>query len=320
MNMTWFSCHPNNFERGRKSAPINMIVLHWMNGTLEETDLLFANPEKFVSAQYGVGDTDVHQYVREEDTAFHAGTVVDNAHSIGITIEGSRNLPISDHSYQTLAYLLEEVCRRNSIPIDREHIKGHNEIKINPTDGSCPGTLDVDRVVKDAKELSPATVVSKLRKQGQETMDTLQAIVGKLNVPLNQNNKPETQALAISAIETLQKKLEIVTTELGSKKTESIVLNEALIELNRKLGGIARIIARESERDESIAIQLSEKEKQLTRAKREFDSIGEALGIVPYDYLAVVEKLLASKKKPSVFSRGRGYIKTKYENIFTKRS
>jgi N-acetyl-anhydromuramyl-L-alanine amidase AmpD len=41
-----------------------------MDGTLAGTDAWFTNPASQVSAQYGIGKNgEVHQYVKEEDTA-----------------------------------------------------------------------------------------------------------------------------------------------------------------------------------------------------------------------------------------------------------
>jgi N-acetylmuramoyl-L-alanine amidase len=52
------------------------IVIHVMAGSLAGTDSWFASAESQVSAHYGIGKNgEVHQYVEEENTAFHAGTV-----------------------------------------------------------------------------------------------------------------------------------------------------------------------------------------------------------------------------------------------------
>lgn len=65
-----------NFTRGRSGYRPEAVVIHIMAGTLAGTDAHFANPASQVSAHYGIGKQgQIHQYVKEEDTAFHAGTV-----------------------------------------------------------------------------------------------------------------------------------------------------------------------------------------------------------------------------------------------------
>ena len=52
----------------------------------------------------------------------------------------------TDAQYESLATLLSDVCQRNHIPLDREHIIGHEEYKPEKTD---PGELfDWDRLMK----------------------------------------------------------------------------------------------------------------------------------------------------------------------------
>lgn len=65
-----------NFIRGRGGYRPEAVVIHIMAGTLVGTDAHFANPASQVSAHYGIGKQgQIHQYVKEEDTAFHVGTV-----------------------------------------------------------------------------------------------------------------------------------------------------------------------------------------------------------------------------------------------------
>jgi len=139
----------NNYGVGRNGEKIDKIIVHWIVGTLESCDATFQNPTRLASAHYGIGDDEIHQYVKEEDTAWHAGNLTVNRQSIGIEHEGGPDLPISETTYQTSARLINEICQRYSIPIDREHIKGHREIKAT----QCPGTLDIDRLVNMAKSI-----------------------------------------------------------------------------------------------------------------------------------------------------------------------
>ena len=66
-----------NYAAGRRGWTPEAIVIHVMDGSLSGTDSWFNNPASGVSAHYGVGkDGVIHQYVQENDTAFHAGTIV----------------------------------------------------------------------------------------------------------------------------------------------------------------------------------------------------------------------------------------------------
>lgn len=130
-----------NFWAGRKGYRPEGVVIHIMDGTLVGTDSWFANPASQVSAHYGVGRTgEVHQYVKEEDTAWHAGrvdapawrlikpNVNPNLYTVGIEHEGKADDVWTDAMKQSSAELVREICQRWQIPIDRNHIVGHFEI------------------------------------------------------------------------------------------------------------------------------------------------------------------------------------------------
>lgn len=168
MNVKFFPPSRNNYERGRGSEKIEMIFLHWSNAeSLALTDTKFVDPARLASAHYAIENTEIHQYVKDEDTAFHSGSMSADKRSIGIICIGGPNMPISEATYQTVALLLEELTRKNRLPIDRDHIKGHGEV----TMGFCPGTLDIDRIIEDTKKLSPQNVMDKLRQEMQEALN-----------------------------------------------------------------------------------------------------------------------------------------------------
>jgi N-acetylmuramoyl-L-alanine amidase CwlA len=161
MNIKWVGAHSNNYG-SRYNNKIQYVILHWIAGTLESCDATFQNPTRYASAHYGVGDSDVHQYVSENDCAWHAGNLLMNRQSIGIETEGSPTLPITEASYKTLAELVKDICNRYSIPIDREHIKGHREVSDKAT--QCPGTLDIDKVISLIKRDSMTDEESRIIK------------------------------------------------------------------------------------------------------------------------------------------------------------
>lgn len=152
-----------NFWKGRDGKKPVAVVIHVMAGTLPGTDAWFANPKSQVSAHYGVGKNgEIHQYVKEEDSAWHVGRVQDpvwkgydgtnpNRTTVGIEHEGSDLSKQPDIEIRASALLVRDVCLRNGIPIDREHVIGHYEIFSGKP--SCPGTdkTVIDRIVSIAK-------------------------------------------------------------------------------------------------------------------------------------------------------------------------
>jgi N-acetylmuramoyl-L-alanine amidase len=107
--------------------------------------------------------------VAESDRAWHTGRIVaptwrllktdvnPNWYTIGIEHEGRADTPWSDALYKASARLIDEICRRWSIPCDRDHIIGHREIR---SDKTCPGfEVDLDKLVDmaNAFQHNPAT-------------------------------------------------------------------------------------------------------------------------------------------------------------------
>ena len=134
-----------NYTSGRQGASVDKIVCHWMAGTLAATDSVFQNTTRQTSAHYGVGQGgQVHQYVNESDTAWHAGNWNANITSIGIEHEGGPTIPITDSVYDTSARLIAEIWKRYGVlPLHR-----HKEYK----NTQCPGTLDLNRLKNLAME------------------------------------------------------------------------------------------------------------------------------------------------------------------------
>jgi len=158
LSKTWIGCAEGNFASGRLDYKPEGIVIHLMAGTLIGTDTWFlTTPEKRdeppSSAHYGVGkEGQIHQYVKEEDRAFHAGRLNPqpptlalllqfrntnpNNFLIGIEHEGQLEDEWPEAMIEASAALIAEICQRWDIPIDRTHIVGHHEIF---SDKPCPG-------------------------------------------------------------------------------------------------------------------------------------------------------------------------------------
>lgn len=140
-----------NFWAGRKGYRPEAVVIHIMDGTLIGTDSWFANTTSQVSAHYGIGKSgEVHQYVQEVDSAWHAGRVDapvwklikpninPNLYTVGIEHEGKPDDVWTDAMKQASATLIREICERWQIPIDRNHVVGHFEIFSKKP--NCPAT------------------------------------------------------------------------------------------------------------------------------------------------------------------------------------
>lgn len=156
MNIIWKGS-PNK-DGNRK--PITTIVMHWFGiGTLESANNRFQNPASQVSAHYGISNKTIWQWVTENEVAYHAGNYSMNQRSIGIEHDATSQDDANPHNasedtYKTSAELIREIAKRYDIPLDTEHVIGHNDV----VSTQCPGTLDIDRIIAMAKEAEEACV------------------------------------------------------------------------------------------------------------------------------------------------------------------
>lgn len=156
-----------NFSKS-KIKPVG-ICLHTMVGTLKGTDSWFRNPKARASSHYGIGlNGKVYQWVKESDRAWAQGSVYrptarlvkdrpkKNPNTYLISIEHEDKLlphkvKRTTKMYKATAKLVADICKRHKIPIARTRIIGHREIYAKK---SCPGNLDINKIVKMAKEMS----------------------------------------------------------------------------------------------------------------------------------------------------------------------
>lgn len=137
-----------NYSKGRNGKNIDFIVIHWFGiGGIEGAISSFQNPSRQASAHYLVSNSRIVKMVDEADTAWHAGVLDINQRSIGIEHDANLDRDLSEESYQTAGKLIREIADRHGIPLDREHIKGHNEFKAT----QCPGTINIDKLIEIAK-------------------------------------------------------------------------------------------------------------------------------------------------------------------------
>lgn len=146
MNIIWKGSPNHSTQR----STIDRIVIHWFGaGTLESANSRFQVAANQVSAHYGISNGTVYQWVREVDTAYHAGDWNMNLRSIGIEHDAKPDQAATDETYRSSAQIVANVARKFNIPLDRTHVIGHKEVKAT----QCPGTMDLDRIIREAKAI-----------------------------------------------------------------------------------------------------------------------------------------------------------------------
>lgn len=111
---------------------IRYIIIHDIEGSAESAINHFRNAS-YVSAQYVIDSSSgkVTQMVRPEDVAWQAGNWYFNMHSIGLEHEGfaaSGADWYSEQMYRSSAKLVKYLAEKYDIPLDRQHILGHDEV------------------------------------------------------------------------------------------------------------------------------------------------------------------------------------------------
>jgi N-acetylmuramoyl-L-alanine amidase len=160
MEIKHIGCPSSNFRQGRPAGHRpEAIVIHIMDGSFAAGESVFLDPSTQKSAHYGISTVgEVHQYVDESDTAFHAGIVVrpqwqllkpgvnPNFYTIGIEHAGKPDDIWPDIQLATSTALIGEIASRWGIPLDDQHIIPHHIIRASKT---CPGNwLDMQSLIR----------------------------------------------------------------------------------------------------------------------------------------------------------------------------
>jgi N-acetyl-anhydromuramyl-L-alanine amidase AmpD len=124
------------------SQSIRYIVVHDTEATWDTTLKLVQDPT-YVSWHYSLRSTDGHiaQHVKNKDVAWHAGNWYVNAKSIGLEHEGFLASPdawYTEAMYRTSARLVKYLAAKYRVPLDRQHILGHDTVP-GPTTATIPG-------------------------------------------------------------------------------------------------------------------------------------------------------------------------------------
>ncbi|MFF7903103.1 N-acetylmuramoyl-L-alanine amidase [Streptomyces sp. NPDC007920] len=125
-----------------KTQSIRYIVIHDTEGNWDGVLNLIQDPT-YVSWNYTLRSTDGHiaQHVKAKDVAWHAGNWYINAKSIGLEHEGFLASPdawYTEAMYRSSARLVKYLARKYDIPLDRQHILGHDTVP-GTTTGNIPG-------------------------------------------------------------------------------------------------------------------------------------------------------------------------------------
>ncbi|MDH6220845.1 N-acetylmuramoyl-L-alanine amidase [Streptomyces pseudovenezuelae] len=124
------------------SQSIKYIVIHDTEGTWDGVLNLVQDPT-YVSWNYTLRSTDglIAQHVKAKDVAWHAGNWYVNAKSIGLEHEGFLAAPdawYTEAMYRSSARLVKYLSAKYRIPLDRQHILGHDNVP-GPTTSTVPG-------------------------------------------------------------------------------------------------------------------------------------------------------------------------------------
>ncbi|WP_116210394.1 peptidoglycan recognition protein family protein [Streptomyces olivoreticuli] len=124
----------------KPSQKVRFIVIHDTEGSWETSVKLIKDPT-YVSWNYTVRSVDGHiaQHVPTKDVAWHAGNWYVNSTSVGIEHEGFLAQPdawYTEEMYRTSARLVRYLSDELDIPLDRQHILGHDNVP-----GTTPATI-----------------------------------------------------------------------------------------------------------------------------------------------------------------------------------
>ncbi|WP_372351639.1 N-acetylmuramoyl-L-alanine amidase [Streptomyces sp. KL116D] len=120
---------------------IDYIVIHDTEATWEET-LKLVQDKTYLAWHYSLRSTDGHivQSIKAKDVGWHAGNWYVNAKSVGLEHEGFLTQPDSwytEEMYRSSARLVKYLSKKYDIPLDRQHILGHDTVP-GPTTVNIP--------------------------------------------------------------------------------------------------------------------------------------------------------------------------------------
>jgi N-acetyl-anhydromuramyl-L-alanine amidase AmpD len=168
--------HTNNYGYGVENMPM-ALVLHTPEEDKDDNEVTprwFQNPDAGASTHYYADDDgDLYQMVPEREGAYAQGVtdsqrhwkgdvgayapwaqgVNNNLRALSIEIEGrAHNFEWTPQQFYTVAAWIAYKAKQYSIPIDREHIVGHEELALHKSDpGIALGTFDIEELLAEAR-------------------------------------------------------------------------------------------------------------------------------------------------------------------------
>ncbi|MBD0708470.1 MULTISPECIES: N-acetylmuramoyl-L-alanine amidase [unclassified Streptomyces] len=126
-------------DRPDQGVDIRQIVIHDTEGGYQGSLDTLTDPKGAGSAHYLIRaqDGQVTQMLENKQLAWHAGNWTHNMHSIGVEHEGfamKEGSWFTEPQYRSSAELVKFLAKKYDVPVDREHIIGHDEVALQ-TDG-----------------------------------------------------------------------------------------------------------------------------------------------------------------------------------------
>ncbi|MFE5661155.1 N-acetylmuramoyl-L-alanine amidase [Streptomyces sp. NPDC056517] len=127
-------------DRPNQGVDIRQIVIHDTEGSYEGSLKVLTDPNGGGSAHYLIRaqDGQVTQMLENKNLAWHAGNWTHNMHAIGVEHEGyaiKEGSWYTEQQYRSSAELVKFLANKYGVPIDREHIIGHDEVALQTDAG-----------------------------------------------------------------------------------------------------------------------------------------------------------------------------------------
>lgn len=144
---------PSNYglrPQAQAGGTYRLVVVHITSGrpVAQNTASMWQQPNKKSSAHFVIGqDATIVQCVPLKFAAWHAHQA--NAYSVGVEHcarepnepsfpAGDPGLPLSPEQRQKSAWLVAYLLKAAGLPVDRQHVMGHNEADPATTHTLCP--------------------------------------------------------------------------------------------------------------------------------------------------------------------------------------
>lgn len=157
-----------NREPRKAGSKIGYVILHGTANPVDHTAYFARSNEREVAPNlYARPSGEVKEFVRLGERAWTTAVPLDHQ-AVTFEIE-SNNTTYTDAQYEALAQFCAWLSKQtvvDGVPVefklDRAHVLGHNEVPGVTSGTSCPGKLDIDRVVKRAQEIVKPTQLDQI--------------------------------------------------------------------------------------------------------------------------------------------------------------